>query len=292
VALARLELARAKNHVRQTHLTLSQFMSLGPEVVFTIDPALPPLPPPPTEQTVAQWEDRALAMRPELFVQDLALRNSANAVRHEAAGFFPQVDLTGSFNWSHSTMQVNPTFFTGGFQVTNSLLDGGATLWRYKAAKRQRDVEKQRSLLVALGVLYDVDFAALRISENYETVRASAVAEAARRSALDSIISLYREGLQDEAGAAQSLADLTIQATSLDQAQTDYLVTWHELEAAVLPEYPLAPRTATQPAEPAPASRGLSLPWPTSLPALVPPGQEPAPSSQPQQQEQENDENK
>ena len=268
VAQAKLALAQAHNRVRQTHLTLSQLMSLGPEVAFTIDPSLVPLPPPPGPENVSAWEDRALAARPELFVQDLQLRISGNEVRREASAFFPKLDLTGSFNWTNNSVAVNPAFFLGGFQVTHSLLDGGATIWRYRSAKRQRDVERQRSLLISLGVLYDVDFAALRVSENYETVLAAEALETSRRAALEGIISLYREGLQDEAGAAQSLAELTVQATSLDSAQTEYLIAWHNLEAAVLPEEPLAPLAATQPASPPAASQGLS--WPAGLEFLMP----------------------
>ena len=79
--------------------------------------------------------------------------------------------------------------------------------------------------------------------------------------ALDRIVSLYQEGLEDIAGAARSLADLTIQATTLDRAQTEYQVAWHELEAAALPERPVAKPTSRPAALP-------SLPLPTTRPAL------------------------
>jgi outer membrane protein TolC len=260
VAEARVDLARLHSRVRQSHLVLSQLMSLGPEVAFSIDPGLPTLPAAPSLENVAAWEDLALARRPELFVQDLQLRNSANVVRREASAFFPQLDLTGSYNGSNNSQAVNPAFFLGGFQVTHSLLDGGRTIWRYSAARRQRDVEREQSLLVSLGVLYDVDFAALRAGELYETVQAAAALESSRRLALDSIISLYREGMQYEAGAAQSLAALTSQATALDLAQTEYLVAWHELDAAVLPDEPMAPLAASRPATAPAASQGLSMP--------------------------------
>jgi outer membrane protein TolC len=266
VAQAGLEAAQASNDVRQTHLVLSQLMNLAPSVAFTIDPALPMLPPPPKGDEVAAWEDRALAVRPELAVQDLERQVSASTVRRDASAFFPHLDATGSFNWSNAFLAANPTFFLGGFQVTNSLLDGGATLFRYNQARRQADVEKQRTLLVSLGVLYDVDFAALRVSQNYDTVQAAGKLESSRRAALNRTISLYREGLEDEAGAARSLADLTAQATTLDQSQTEYLVSWHVLEAAVLPERPLAPSITSQPATAPSPTQGLSLP--TTLPSL------------------------
>ena len=91
---------------------------------------------------------------------------------------------------------------------------------------------------------------------------AARILEASRRAGLDRIVSLYKEGLEDEAGAARSLADLTAQAVILDQAQTEYLVAWHELEAAVLPQrsvFTAAPAPASQPAT-SPAETSASRP--------------------------------
>ena len=116
--------------------------------------------------------------------------------------------------------------------MTHSLLDGGATIFRFNLARKAVDVEKARTLLVSLGILYDVDLRALRVRTTHETIGAAQALEAARREALKRILTLYREGLEDEAGAATALANLTIQATTLDRAQTDYLAAWHELEAA------------------------------------------------------------
>jgi outer membrane protein TolC len=248
VAQAGLELAQAQQRVAQTHLALSQFMSLPPGAKFTIHDALPALPAMPTAEQVAAFEDRALAARPELAVQDLERHASANAVKREASQFFPQLGLNGSFNWTSSSLVVNPSFFTGGWQVANSLLNGGATLWNYDMARKTVDLEKQRTLLISLAIVYEVDFLAVRVRQAKEVVRAAASLESSRRAALDRIISLYKEGLEDEAGAARSLADLTAQATIMDQSQTDYQVAWYQLEAAVLPETPPTAAAATQPA--------------------------------------------
>ena len=85
-----------------------------------------------------------------------------------------------------------------------------------------------------------------------------------RREALARIITLYNEGLEDEAGAARSLADLSIQATALDQAQTACLAAWYQLEAAALPEVSPTAQAATQPAS-QPASSPANVPLPTIL---------------------------
>ena len=256
VAQAGLALSQANNNVRQTKLVLLQLMSLPPQTDFTIFSGLPALPPAPKPKDLAEWENQALKARPELFVQDLARQISASDIKREASNFFPHLNLTGSFDWTNSLGLTNPSFFLGGFQVTHSLLAGGAVIWKHDLAKKQADVEKEQSLLVSLGVLYEVDFLALNVNLDYETVQASQVLDTSRRTALDRIISLYREGLEDEAGAARSLADLTTQATILDQAQTDYLAAWHALEAAVLPEKPMLPAASTQPTS-GPANKTL-----------------------------------
>jgi outer membrane protein TolC len=247
IAQANLELSLANQSVEQTRLILSQLMSLPPGTEFEIIEQLPNLPAPPEPGDVEAMAERALQARPELAVQDLEQHISANGVRRAAAEFFPRVDGLASYNWSGASNAVNSGFFSGGFAVTQSLLDGGASIWRYRIARKGQRVQEEQSLLAALGVLYDVQLRALQVRLNRETVIASEQFETARRAALDRIITLYREGLQDEAGAAQALADLSVQASSLDKALTDYQVAWYELENAVLPEARPTAAAATQP---------------------------------------------
>ncbi len=247
VAQAGLALSQAQQQVQQTHLTLTQLMSLSPGVEFSTNTELPNLPEPPSPQQVAGFEDQALSARPELAVQDLAQHISANSVRSAATDFFPKVNGIGAFNWGSDSAAVNQSFFVGGISVSQSLLDGGATIWRYKAARKNVGVQKEQSLLISLGVLYDVQFRALLVHNTWDNVSAAAQVESARRSGLTRVISLYREGLEDEAGAATALANLTVQATTLDQAQTAYQVAWYQLEAAVLPVALPTAIAATQP---------------------------------------------
>jgi len=86
--------------------------------------------------------------------------------------------------------------------------------------------------------------------------------EQARRDALAQIISLYKEGLENEAGTAKALADLNVQSLSLDHAQTEYLATWYAFQTAALPDEPVpttqpAPLT-TQPATSATTEKGTN----------------------------------
>lgn len=247
VAQANLALSQAQQQVLQTHLTLAQLMSLPPGVEFTVDPQLPNLPDSPNPTQIAAFEDQALKVRPELAVQDLAMHISANSVRAAATEFFPKVNGIGGYNWGSDSASVNQGFFLGGISVSQSLLDGGATIWRYSAAKKNVDVQKEASLLISLGVLYDVQFRALLVRNAWDNVTAAAQVESARRTGLDRVISLYKEGLEDEAGAATALANLTTQATTLDQAQTNYQVAWYQLEAATLPAILPTAVAATQP---------------------------------------------
>ena len=264
VAQAEVDVAVAQKKARETHLALAQLMSLPPAVDFTISPQLADLPQLPTAADVTAFEDRALVARPELAQQDLSRHISGYVVRQRATAFFPRLDGIGGFNWTGNKQVANPSWFTGGAQVSYGLLNGGGDIFRYTIAKKQKDIESARTLLVSLGVLFEVEMRALRVKETSEVMRAAAVLETAREAGMKRVVSLYKEGLEDEAGAARALADLTTQATALDRAQTDYLIAWYELEAAVLPErskFNTAPTTrpATLPTT-MPTSANLNTP--------------------------------
>jgi outer membrane protein TolC len=261
VAQAGLELSLSRQRVEQASLALAQLMSLPPSVRVTIISELPELPLPPSAEQVADYEDRALQHRPELLVQDLQRHISANTIRREASGFFPRLDGLGSFNWSGESTLANASYFLLGFRIAHSLLDGGSQIFRHSLARHTAEQEAERTLLISMGILYDVQLSALRLRQAHETVQAAQVLERARREALNRIISLYQEGLEDEAATARSLADLTIQATVLDRAQTEVLLAWYQLQAAALVDEP----PATQ------AGMEMRLPGRLELPGPVAP---------------------
>jgi outer membrane protein TolC len=159
----------------------------------------------------------------------------ANLLRQQVAGYFPKLDAIGSFNWSNNAFLVNPAYFLGGMQVAQALLDFPTRTLRVQQAQIVGDIEKERSLLLALGVLYEVDLRAVQLQQGYESIRAIAAQEAARQEAFNRILGLYREGLENEAATAQELAELSQQAAALDRARTDYQVWWYEFETAALP---------------------------------------------------------
>jgi outer membrane protein TolC len=246
-AQTQVDLAVSLRKVEETRLNLMQLMSLPPDTKIAIDDKLPDLPVPPTGEDVAALEEHALLVRPELQVQDIQRHITANAARQEFASFFPRIDANGSFNWTSNSTMVNPTFFLYGFQVASALLDGGSQIWRYGLAEKTRTVEEERTLLLSLGVMYDVNLRALQLQRDRQTIHALEVTEEARRKAFEEILSLYKAGLETEAGTAKALADLNIQSLGVDKAQTDYLVTWYEFQDATLAEVPLSLAATTQP---------------------------------------------
>lgn len=247
MAQTQVDLTVAQRKIEETRLELMRLLALPLDVSITIDDKLPALPDPPAGEILAGLEEHALLVRPELNVQDLQRHISANSVRHEVAAFLPHLDANGAFNWASNSFMVNPAFLLYGFSVADSLLDGGSQLWRYGLAEKTRTVEEERTLLLSLAVLYDVDLRALQLQRDRQTIHALEVTEDARQKAFDEILSLYKEGLETEAATAKALADLNVQSLGVDKAQTDYLVTWYEFQAAALAEVP-APAAATTPA--------------------------------------------
>jgi outer membrane protein TolC len=248
LAQTRADLTVALRKVEETRLSLILLLSLAPETSVVIDEKLPELPAPPTVAEIAALEEHALLVRPELRVQDLQRHISANTARQALAAFFPRIDANGSFNWTNASNVVNPTFFLYGFSVASALLDGTAQVWRYGLTEKTQTVEEERTLLLSLGILYDVNLRAMRLQRDRETIGALEAQEAARQKAFDEIYSLYKAGLETEAGTAKALADLNQQSLGVDRAQTDYLVNWYEFQDATLADVPVsAGGGATQP---------------------------------------------
>jgi outer membrane protein TolC len=270
-AQTQVDLAAAQRKVEETRLDLMQLMSLPPDRAVAIDDKLPDLPVPPTKEQLSELEEHALLVRPELQVQDLQRHISANTARQEFAAFFPRIDANGSFNWSNSSSLVNPMFLAYGFQISSALLNGGSQIWQYSMAEKTLSVEEERTLLLSLGVMYDVNLRALRLQRDRETIKALQAQEDARQKAFDEILSLYKAGLETEAGTAKALADLSMQSFNVDKAQTDYLATWYEFQDATLADVPVAATTqpsATQPGAAQPSTMPSTATQPVAAPGL------------------------
>ncbi|MCY3024114.1 MAG: TolC family protein, partial [Planctomycetota bacterium] len=162
LAQAGLELLLAQRRVEESRLRLNMTLSVMPWTDYQVETPMPETLPVPGPENVAALEQAALRARPELWSQDLERHISATEVRRRITAFLPHLDGVWDFNWSTQSMQVNPTFYTAGFVVGQTLLDGTSNIWRYTAAKKEVAVQQERALLVAMGVLFDVDFRVLQ----------------------------------------------------------------------------------------------------------------------------------
>jgi len=236
LAQAGRQLLLAQANAQEKRLLLLQTLSLPARTDFRIDATLPDLPPLPNLLQLAQLEDHALRARPELHVQDLARHIAATTVRKEISGFFPRLDGIGNFDWSSLSQQVNPAYVTYGLSVAHSLLESGSRFFRFRQAKKNETVERERALLLAQAVLYEVDLNALQLARAYSDMQASQKVVSAQEVVLKQVESRFREGLETGAEAARAVATVHGAMLDLDKARADYLVSWYELQAAALPD--------------------------------------------------------
>jgi len=253
LAQAGLELLLAQRRIEESRLRLNMTLSVTPWTNCRVDLSLPEAVPLPGPEQIAALEQTALRARPELWSQDLERHISANEVRRRITAFLPHLDGLSDFNWSTQSMQVNPTFATAGFVVGQTLLDGTSSIWRYDAARKQVKVEEERALLTAMGVLFDVDFRVLQLQRAQASVLARTQVAAAQETLLKEVTARYRESLESGANAARALAELRGAQRELDQARTDYLVAWYELNAAAMNDEAAPPDAAARELELAPA---------------------------------------
>lgn len=238
--------------VEKARLQLAQTMSLPAGAAFTIDDRLPELPGLPPPEQAGAIEDRALAGRPEMSVQDRERRIAASTVRREIANFIPHLDLFGGYSRSSFSLLQNPGYWSGGVQVTDSLLNGGRNWWSYQMAKKNVRVEEERTLLLSLGLLYEVDFSLIQLYSAHDAMVSRGAVVRSRMESLKLIASRFRLGLESGSEAARALANLYLAYLQEDRDRADYQIAWAELDAAA-PPLPGEPPPAAHPAGALPA---------------------------------------
>jgi outer membrane protein TolC len=154
---------------------------------------------------------------------------------------------------------VNHSFVRFGAQVAHALFEGGTRFWRHEMAKKRESVEEERALLLALSVLYEVDFRILAAYRTYDVVVAREAGVKSQEQLLTQILGRYREGLETGPNAVQSFAQLQAARFFLDQARTEYQIAWYELAASIPLDAELPERRSEPPAVP-----------PEPLPPLTP----------------------
>lgn len=235
-SLAQAEFAHttARHNILDRRALLCRTISVPIRKPFTIVDTLPELPSMPTIADVPGIEQNALKARPELWVQDLSRHMAANNVRKSIAAFLPRVDGITNFDWSSNSFMVNPAFVSFGFMVSQSLLEGTSRIWNHKEAKKRVDVEKERALLLGMGVVLEVDYRLLRLLRAHETIASGEKVVASQKELLKVVQSRHRENLETGANVARALAELRRAERALDRMRTDYLVAWYEVESAAL----------------------------------------------------------
>jgi outer membrane protein TolC len=107
-------------------------------------------------------------------------------------------------------------------------------------AKKTVPVEEERTLLVSLGILYEVDSRILQLFVAHDNVSARNAVVGARQKALKQVVSRYIQGLETGTDAVSALSNMYYARLQLDVAQTDYQSGIYELQAAALLESPVA----------------------------------------------------
>jgi outer membrane protein TolC len=234
-ALARAELdltlARRTIMILKTQLSRTMSVPSWTEYTINIEPReLPPLPE--SIEAVRELEQSALLRRPEVWIQDLERNIAAYEVRRKFAEFFPDLDGTVDFEWTSNSKVVNPSYFFLGFTVAQTLFDGLANIAMYRGAEQKERVEEERAVLVALGVLFEVDFRVLELVRAHDGFAARQKLVDANERLFAQAQARHREGLQSGADLARALADFHAAKRGFEDNRTEYMVAFYELEAA------------------------------------------------------------
>ncbi|HEY3320051.1 MAG TPA: TolC family protein [Planctomycetota bacterium] len=236
LAQAAEQWATFRRRIEEARIILAQSMSLPAGVAFNIEETAPAGARLPTLAEIQKLEESALQNRPELSAQDRERRIAALNVREQFARMLPRLDGQTSFDWTSSSLVVNPSFFRLGVQVADSLLDSGSQWWRFQRAEKNIPVEEERTLLLSLGVMYEVDFGVLQLYSMHDTVAAREAVVKARQEALRQVVSKYLEGLETGTDAIRALSEMYLSRVQLDAAQTEQQIAVFQIESSALAE--------------------------------------------------------
>lgn len=233
LARAELDLAAARSDERLLRARLSRTMSAPATALYRIDTALPAAPRLPERiEEVRALERAALRSRPEVGAQVLARDEACAEVRRAYAAQFPRVTGSLDFEWTSSSQVVHSSFLLAGLSVAQALFDLPVAIARRHVAQRAEAVEAQRLLVVAMGVVYEVDFRLLELARARDAFASRAAQVDAQQRLLDVVVSRHREGLETTAERLRAEADLHAARRAQDAALRDAAVAGYELRAA------------------------------------------------------------
>ncbi len=172
----------------------------------------------------------ALANRPELKQLDRLVQAGEQGVRTSRAGYFPEVDLVGGYDWTRGPLAAawdqRREGWIGGVQAQWNIFDGRATGGRVRQARSQLEQAKLSLAEAALGVEVQVRQAHSSLVEAWELVQASGKTAEQGQEALR--LANVRYG----AGTATQLDVLTSQV-ALTEARLNQLQAYYGYNVAV-----------------------------------------------------------
>lgn len=233
LARAELDLAAARSDERLLRARLSRTMSAPATAVYRLDLAPPAAPRLPERvEEVRALERAALRGRPEVGAQVLVRDEACAEVRRAYAAQFPRVTGSLDFEWTSNSQVVHSSFILAGLSVAQALFDLPVTIARRRVAQRAEAVEAHRTLVVSMGVVYEVDFRLLELARARDAFAARAAQVDAQQRLLEVVTSRHREGLETTAERMRAEADLHAARRAQDAALADAAVAGYELRAA------------------------------------------------------------
>jgi outer membrane protein TolC len=209
------DLLQARTAVDLAHAALNVALGLDEGAATAIAPGLKE--PGYDAGTLAERQQRALTIRPDLLAAGLAVQLAANDSHTARAEFLPKVNAFGSWE------EDNQTFLTrggnnwvAGVSLNFNIFDGGANRARLAAARyRQTQAQAQAAQMTAT-VKLQVREAYLNLATAQQRVEVARAAQSQAAESLRIVQNRYEAGLA-------TITDLLRVETALTAAEKNYL---------------------------------------------------------------------
>ncbi len=172
----------------------------------------------------------ARSNRPELRQLERLVQAGEQGVRTSRAGYYPEIDLVGSYDWTRGPLVAawsqRREGWIGGVQAQWNIFDGRATAGRVRQARSQLEQAKLSLAELSLGVEVQVRQAYSSLVEAWELVQASG------KTAEQGQEALRLANVRYSAGTATQLDVLTSQV-ALTEARLNQLQAYYGYNVAL-----------------------------------------------------------
>ena len=214
-AQAQEDLLQARNAADLAHAALNVAMGLPEDATTTIQAGL-------KESTfdpgaLADRQQQALKMRPDLREAGLGVEHAANGQRMARAEFLPKVNAFSSWEEDNQTFLARGgNNWTVGANLNFNIFDGGANRARLAAARYRRTQAQAQLERMAASVKLQVREAYLNLTTAQQRVEVSRQAQSQAEESLRILQNRYEAGLA-------TITDLLQLETAHTSAQKNYL---------------------------------------------------------------------